>query len=137
MRRNSGEFEDIIKSGRWQAINLWRPLKTIKRDPLALLDTRSAKLVDIFQNTHERDGGQVVETSWLASGLKSSDSDGESTHKWYYMHEQQLDEVVAFKMFDGRPGATSNGTPHTAVNIPGSENEPPRNSIEMRVLVVY
>lgn len=53
------------------------------------------------------------------------------------MNEQQPDEVVAFKMFDARPGVASNGTPHTAVQIPGSEVEPARTSIEMRVFVIY
>lgn len=33
------EAEEILSSGRrWQIVNVWRPLKTIKRDPLTVAD---------------------------------------------------------------------------------------------------
>lgn len=135
--RDSDELQTILAARAWQAINIWRPLKTIKRDPLAVLDTRSASPDDFFRNTHKTDGGEEVETCWLTSGLQPGDPDNMSKHKWYYMHEQQSDELVLFKMFDARPGATSNGTSHTAVHVPGTEGEPARNSIEMRAFVFY
>ena len=137
MSRDENDFEKILESRQWELLNIWRPLKTIKRDPLAVLDTHSIKPGEVFDNWHERDGGVKVTTSWLASGLKSGDADEAVSHKWYYMHEQQKDEVVVIRMFDSRPEATSNGTPHTAVAIPGTEDEETRQSIEMRVIVLY
>lgn len=137
MKRDSDELNEILSSGSWIYLNMWRPLKTIKRDALAVLDTRSVSSEDIVRNSHEREEGLVAESCFLTSGLKTGESDDASKHKWYYMHEQQPDEVVGFKMFDARPGATSSGTPHTAVHIPGSEGEPARQSIEMRAFVLF
>lgn len=137
MDRDDEKLEEILSSGTWTFLNMWRPLQTVKRDALALLDTRSVSSDDIYRNTHERDEGIVVESCFLGSGLKPEEPDNMSKHKWYFMHEQKPNEIALFKMFDARPGATSSGTPHTAVHIPGSEDEPARRSIEMRAIVLY
>lgn len=137
MRPNDTSIETILATGKWKMINLWRPIKTIKRDPLAVLDTRSAAEEDIITTEQEYEPGYKVKNSWLKSGIEPDEPDEKIQHLWYYMSEQQPDEVVAFKMFDGAKDATSCGTAHTAVHVPGSEGEENRVSLEMRLFAIY
>ena len=73
---------------------------------------------------------------WLKSGGEREQPDTDLCHKWYYMHEQGPDEVVAFKIYDSNPDSASNGTPHTAVHIPGTEDQETRVSIELRCFAI-
>ena len=74
---------------------------------------------------------------WLQSGIESGKRDEALEHKWHYLHEQRPDEVVAFKIYASHPNARSNGTPHSAVHIPGTEGEEPRLSIKLRCFAIY
>jgi hypothetical protein len=50
LRDNLGEEEarSVVESDqRWAIINLWRPIKTVRRDPLVLCDARSVAAEDI------------------------------------------------------------------------------------------
>ena len=136
-RAGANDIEEILKSKHWQSYNLWRPIRTVKRDALAFLDTRSATRDQLVSASFDRGDGHMISMDWLQSGLLHDQPDEDLTHRWYYMHEQQPDEVVAFKIYDSNPNAKSNGTPHTAVHIPGTENEETRLSIELRCFAIF
>ena len=136
-RLGASDIEDVLQSGRWQSYNLWRPIKTVKRDALAVLDTRSASRDQLVSASFDRGDGHVVSMDWLKSGVQQDELDTEIRHKWYYMYEQGPDEVVAFKIYDNDPKSPSNGTPHTAVHIPGTEDQETRSSIELRCFAIF
>lgn len=86
----AAEAEKLVKK-RFQIVNLWRPISHPAIDyPLAMCDYRS---VD-------------VEKDLIPVALIYSDHEGETfgvkfnpSHKWKYLREMQLDEVVLIKWF--------------------------------------
>ncbi|EIW55666.1 uncharacterized protein TRAVEDRAFT_171478 [Trametes versicolor FP-101664 SS1] len=125
--------EDVPKllAGRFQIINLWRPIGHPAYDwPLALCDWRSV----------DRTGDLV------ASTLRYPDRDGETfgvkfnpNHRWKYLRGMTSEEFVLIKCFDTKDdGETATFTPHTAFQDPTTPKDAPlRESIELRLLVFY
>ena len=136
-RLGATDIERVLQSSHWQSYNIWRPIKPAKRDALAVLDTGSFTRDQLVSASFDRGDGHIVSMDWLKSNLSPEESDENLTHKWYYMHEQAPDEVVAFKIYDSDLESVSNGTPHTAVHIPGTENEETRLSIELRCFAIF
>lgn len=113
----------LIQS-RFQIINVWRPIKPVEKDPLALCDFQSV------------DPSDMIETDRIDF---SSDVKGETygvaynaQHKWYYMKNMQPEQVVLIKCFDSSPDPVARYCPHSAFKHgEGAERE----SIEIRALV--
>ena len=58
-------------------------------------------------------------------------------HRWCYFPEMTLDEVLITKQLDGRPDRAYY-CPHVSFdNKAVSEDQPPRRSIETRLLAVF
>jgi hypothetical protein len=58
--------------------------------------------------------------------------------KWYYLHEQQLDEVWLFKYFDNmQEDRIVRQCALTALELPGTIDLPSRESVEFRVLILH
>ncbi len=59
-------------------------------------------------------------------------------HRWFFKYAQAPDEVMLIKCFDSlqSPGLARR-VPHAAFIDPAHENEYPRESIEIRGLVIY
>lgn len=122
---------------RWQIINAWRPIRPVRRDPLAVADARSVPDDDILKvklvyPDHEID---ILE---VKAPLDPSGAGG--VHKWYFKDGMGPGDVVFFTQFDstGR-GDVPRRVPHTAfrdlrVDEAGAEA---RRSIEVRVAVFY
>lgn len=136
-RLGAEDTEEVLRSSHWASYNIWRPVRAIKRDALAVLDTRSGSRDQFVSASFDRGDGHIVSMDWLKSGLDPQEPDSKLAHKWYYMHEQKPDEVVVFKIYDSDRTAPSNGTPHTAVHIPGTEDEETRLSIELRCFAIF
>jgi hypothetical protein len=134
LMRSEAEYDSIM-TGRWQVVNLWRPLATIKRDPLCVADYISVPQADLASYEYDRGEQKDVENYWVDSGLKEGQKDEELRHKWYYLHEQTPDEVMLFKIYDSDEVAKTKGVAHSAVVVEGTEELPPRQSIEMRAFV--
>ncbi|KAG1767097.1 hypothetical protein EDD22DRAFT_1048903 [Suillus occidentalis] len=117
--------------GRFQIINIWRPISHAAVDwPLALCDFRS---VD-------------VKNDLLPVALIYPDREGETfgvkynpNHQWKYMKAMTPEEFVLIKCFDSiQDGSVAIFTPHTAFQDPNTpEGTPLRESIELRALVFY
>lgn len=114
-----------LRRGRVLAINVWRPLKTITKDPLAVCDWQSVNAQDewiayrfVFPNGWN-ELGKVVHSA---------------NHKWYYLSRQQPNEPLLFKQFDSR--ATEQGgctLAHSAFVDPEFVDAEPRESIEIKM----
>ena len=81
-RLGAKDVEEVLQSNHWQSYNIWRPVKTVKRDALAVLDTRSATRDQLVSASFDRGDGHVVSMDWLQSGLEPGEPDGKLGHKW-------------------------------------------------------
>ncbi|KAJ6124720.1 hypothetical protein N7471_012037 [Penicillium samsonianum] len=120
------EAPELLK-GRYQIINVWRPIKTILKDPLAVADAHS-----------------VPDSDLVPIGLIYPDREGETygvkpdpNIKWYYRYGQTPDLVTLIKCFDSKVDGRARRVPHTAFVNPETENEAGRESIEVRALVFH
>jgi len=120
------EAEKLLK-GRVQLLNVWRPIKTIKRDPLAVADAHSVKDDCLIKTDLVH-----PERVWQTLSVKHDPG-----HRWYYKSELAPDEVFAFKAYDSKTDGRARRVPHTAFEIPGTEDVEHRESIEVRALVFH
>ncbi|KAK6840738.1 hypothetical protein PG995_015948 [Apiospora arundinis] len=119
---------DALLRGRVQIINVWRPIKPVQRDPLAVADASS-----------------VPETDLVPIGLIYPTRRGETlavahnpAHRFYYKHGLTPQEVLLIKCFDTKTDGRARRVPHTAFSDPSSDPmAPARESIEVRCLVFH
>jgi len=123
--------EHIGSGKRWQIIGVWRPLKLVQRDPLAVLDAMTVQEGDFVSVPRVYGAGKLSSTSIMKKG-------DAGRHRWYYLPEQRPDEVLLLKHFDSweKEGLVIRCA-HTAFSLPGTDNLPPRESLEMRAFVGY
>lgn len=108
-------------------MQVWRPIKTIYRDPLAVADAHS-----------------VPESDLVPIGLIYPNRRGETfavrpnpEHRWYFKYAQRPDEVTLIKCFDTKEDGVARRVPHSAFSDPAEEDKYSRESIEVRALVFY
>jgi hypothetical protein len=125
------QLAEFMKAGRrWQIIGAWRPLKTVERNPLAMLDAQTVPSADFIRAPRDY-GGRLGAISILKHGNGAE-------HKWYYLPEQKPDEVWLFKHFDSlKEDGIARQCAHTALELPGTNDLPPRESVEFRAMVFH
>ncbi|KAI4864402.1 amino acid permease-domain-containing protein [Hypoxylon rubiginosum] len=121
------EAAELLK-GRVQIINVWRPIRTVLRDPLAVADAHSvaeADLVPIALIYPNRKGETF--------SVRHADR-----HRWYYKRGLTPQEVLLIKCFDSKTDGRARRVPHTAFADPRTRDDvPARESIEVRALVFH
>ncbi len=124
----TAEADRLAESGaRIVQINVWRPIRgPVERSPLALADASSVTAEELVA-TDQVFPGRVGEIYNLAYGPKQ---------RWYYAPRMTPDEVLLIKGWDSLDDGRARFTPHSAFNLPDSANAAPRESIEVRTLVV-
>jgi len=124
---------DKLLAGRYQIINVWRPIKTIRRDPLGIAAANSVhddELVPIKLVYPHR----VGETYGVRpAGAHRTDGG----HQWHYLSEQTPEEVMLIKCFDSKVDGRARRVPHSAFVDEEFGDAEPRESIEVRTLVFY
>lgn len=158
------EAEQLLK-GRYQIINVWRPIENAASDfPLAVVDWRSTvptdfvpvdlmypKRADSIVDDDDR-GKEKLPDEQSYYSTEGYEVRGETLgvaanpdHEFYYMKDMTPEEVMLLKCFDSFGQGQPNGrdglavrTPHTAFVDPNTpEGAPGRQSIEVRCLVFY
>jgi hypothetical protein len=124
------DAEARARFGRVQVYNVWRPITPPPQDvPLALCDQRTvdeARLVE----------GRAVEPNH-PEGVPYLIALPSPAHRWHYLPDLALDEVIVFKGYDSAPDAPM-GCLHTAFTPPSPpEGAVPRASVELRVFVFF
>ncbi|KAE8347658.1 hypothetical protein BDV24DRAFT_170725 [Aspergillus arachidicola] len=120
------EAPELLK-GRYQIINVWRPIKPILKDPLTVGDAHTlpdSDLVGIKLIYPNREGETYA--------VKPNPD-----VKWYYRYGQTPDLVTLIKCFDSKTDGRARRVPHSAFVNPETVNEEPRESIEVRALVFH
>ena len=119
------EAEELLQH-RYAVINVWRPLNhPVYDSPLAVCDARTLKTVDVIPTT---------------SGVKHEVYlfNFSPRHRWFYFSTMRPEEVLILKCFDSINDGRARLTAHTAFDDPtASPDAPPRESIEVRALVLF
>jgi hypothetical protein len=125
---------------RWAIYSIWRPLKTVRRDALAVSDQRAVQLDDYVPT--------VMKFPYLGQPGVTGTHDIDSylsryseSHKWFWVEEQKAEEVVIITFFDSDAekdgGPASGGILHSSVELPGTEDQELRESVELRCLCIW
>lgn len=119
------EADDLLRK-RYQIINVWRPIKTIDKDPIAVADANT-----------------VPDKDLVAAVMVENDYHGEQwvvrhspAHRWYYKHLLSPEEVLLIKCFDSNQTVARRAL-HSAFEDPLYRDRESRQSIEVRCLVLY
>jgi hypothetical protein len=120
---------------RWCIVNLWRPLSTIYKDPLAVASAASIPESDLVEAT----AVCAKHSSVFKENKTWTILPGES-HEWFYKNEQRPDEVILIKCFDSStaPGLARRA-PHCAFVDPerSSDEFANRESVDVRAVLVF
>lgn len=122
---------------RWGMFSVWRPLSTVRRHPLAIMNPRDlGPFVELHRVYRSRPGfaEEYKTTNLFARGPKGKQ------HRWYYLPEQKVDEVYAIKLFDSdsqKKNGPVFGAPHSAFDTKGTNHLPARRSIVCRAIVIW
>ncbi|GKT47430.1 hydroxylase/desaturase asaB [Colletotrichum spaethianum] len=119
---------------RWGIVNVWQPLKSVRREPLAVCDARSVEESDLRPVTTRIVIGKPPNT--MNKDNEQWHMVASPQHKWYYASNMNPDEALLIKIFDTKLDGRARRVPHTAIQTPKDEG-PPRESIEIRCLVFW
>jgi hypothetical protein len=116
-------------AGRHMLINVWRPLKTVERAPLALCDASTVSRDDLFPSEVVGGLGDARRRSLFGFNLAYNPK-----HRWTWLPRMQPDEAFVFRLFDSNPHAVQ-FTGHTAITDPtAAPDAAPRESLEIRTI---
>lgn len=122
------EEAERLSRGRVQIINVWRPIKTVQRDPLAVAEADSVPDSDLV-------GVELIYPNRRGETYTVRHN---PSHRWYYKSGLSPDEVLLIKCFDSKKDGRARRVPHTAfVDPTAPEGAPGRESIETRCLVFH
>lgn len=129
IRYHLGDEADHLLKNRFQVINVWRPLFGPLRDfPLTLGDFST------FDLARDGEPTDLVFPHYVGESLNLYHH---PAHRWYYYSDQMRDQVWVFKCHDSRTDV-ARAAPHCSFDIQnGIYTERFRESIEIRLLVMY
>ena len=129
LREQLGDEAESLAQGRFQIINVWRPLTDPVEDyPLALVDARSIGS-DQLVDTERRAPNHIGEIQLALH---------DPAQRWYYYSAMRPGEVLLFRTFDSIDGGIRPCSIHTAIHLPQAPADArPRESVETRAFVFY
>lgn len=126
-----GEEGSTRLTKRFLIVNLWRPIATVRRDPLAIVDLNSRTPTDLVPLDVVRPFGPGGKQTIMAVRAREG-------YKWYYKYEQKPDEPVMFLQWDNGVGNKKWGqTPHSSFHVENEKEFEDRLSIEARALCFF
>jgi hypothetical protein len=129
LRENLGADAAELARGRFQIVNVWRPLVDPVEDyPLALCDARSLDPSDLIDSERRAPNhtGEIQLAVYAAE------------QRWYYYSAMRPPEVLVFKTFDSLDGGVHPCSIHSAIHLPRAPvDAKPRESVETRAFVFY
>ncbi|KAF2226463.1 hypothetical protein BDZ85DRAFT_191401 [Elsinoe ampelina] len=127
IRELYGDQAAAILAGRFEVVTVWKPLRTVTDWPLTMCDART---VD-----HDKDviAADAVYEQYVAENAIVHFS---PNFRWYFLPHQTEDEILLFKCADSRTPEIK-GCPHTAFDWKHDGERYPRESIDLRLLVMF
>ena len=134
------EEAERLRGSRWAIINAWRPIKPVARDPLGVCDTSTVPdddLVSVYARPTATWGNSVKDFSGQQAEIYNVKPN--PLHRWYFASAMQPDEVLLITNFDTNRSVDSYPlrVVHSAFPYESEDRAPPRESIELRALVVW
>lgn len=128
MLNQFGDRAEGLMARRFQWVNVWKPLRGPLNDwPLCFCDASSIDPGD----------AEVTDMVYPEYFTENLSLRFHQDQRWYYLADHTIDEIIVFKQSDSESKAVG-GVPHCSFANPQSSlNEPPRESIEARALVIY
>jgi hypothetical protein len=119
------EADDLVRR-RYQIINVWRPIQTILKDPIAVAGADSVPDADLVAAEMTEDGFKGE--SWVVRHNPN--------HQWYYKQRMTPHDVLLIKCFDSDTSVARRAL-HSAFEDPAHRDADSRQSIEVRCLICY
>jgi len=119
------ESDELLKH-RYQIINIWRPIATILKDPIAVADSRSVLDTDLVEADMTENG--FPGKQWVVKY--------NADHRWYYKSRMEPEDVLLIKCFDSNEGVARRAL-HSAFEDSVHAGDVSRQSIEVRCIVLY
>lgn len=127
VKRHLGEDAERLQQCRFQVLNIWRPIKTIFRDPFAVCASHSVPDEDILPV-------KLIYPDWVGEPCTILPN---KKHEWFYKFAQTPEEVLMFKCYESKKDGRARRVPHAAFVDKEMAEREPRQSIEVRALVFY
>ncbi|KAL4951901.1 hypothetical protein BDW69DRAFT_196109 [Aspergillus filifer] len=124
-----------LSQTRWAIMNVWRPLKTIKKAPLAVCDGSTLSPGDLLPIQMDYSRNARAKALGEIAAVKYN-----SKQRWYYLSDMDVDEALIMKIYDsGIVGGLDEGrvVPHASFEDPSTKDEILRESVEFRCLVFW
>lgn len=117
-------------------INVWRPIRGPVQDiPLAICEASSTSPADFVDTDIEHYGEEDLSRPRHIGQIFSVRYN--PSHRWFYVSNMQADEMLLFKCWASK-GGRARYTAHTGfVNPEAPPGALPRESIEVRTVVIY
>ncbi|PYH48100.1 uncharacterized protein BP01DRAFT_389399 [Aspergillus saccharolyticus JOP 1030-1] len=144
-----------LSRSRWAIINVWRPLKTIRRDPLAVCDGSTLgprDLVPISMDYSKNARAKALQKQAVDGGEKKglkttvgweiAMATYNPGQRWYYLSGMGVEEALMMRIYDSSlVGGWDEGRVPVAVHAsfvdPEHKDDEVRESIEFRCLVFW
>lgn len=128
---------------RYAMFSMWRPLSTVHRDPLGILDATTLRPDQITELPRIYANRPGFVPKYKVNNILAKPPDAEE-HKWVFVSEQKPEEMWALKLFDSE-GSTKKGqedgiakfAAHSAFELDDSQDVDQRRSCEVRVIVIW
>lgn len=125
---------------RYAAYSVWRPLKPVKRDPLAVADWRTTVTKSLAPIEYRATSNVVPSGEYMLELYTQTPVAKESGQRWYCKPNQTPDDVLILKFADTAAEvdpSISGGCAHCSPALDGVDEEEPRMSVEARVMVFW
>lgn len=119
------EAKELLKR-RYQIVNIWRPIATIRKDPIAVADARSVPDEDLVE-------ADMVENEFPGKQWVVRHN---SNHRWHFKYGMTPEDVLLIKCFDSRTDVARRAL-HSAFEDAAHRDDVSRQSIEVRCIVLY
>ncbi|KAL8347571.1 hypothetical protein RB601_003032 [Gaeumannomyces tritici] len=129
------EADELLKR-RFQIINIWRPITTIVKDPLAVASSQSIPDEDLLP-AEVRLPSHTKETWTVLSPNRPNRPAGLPRHEWFFKYRQRPDEVLLIKCFDSEETVARRAIHAAFINPETADMDGCRESIELRALIFY
>lgn len=143
-RREFAHYHPELKGATFGIFNVWKPLKTVRRDPLCLCDETSLR-------DEELQAGKVTvpNVGEIENFAVRPPAEGRGAHRFGYLRDMGVEEAYVFRIYDGRVDddgggeregrgrKRSHGVAHTSFVDPGTERKEARESVEVRSFCVF
>ncbi|CAK7226990.1 hypothetical protein SBRCBS47491_006417 [Sporothrix bragantina] len=134
------EDDASLPPRRYAAYSVWRPLKPVKRDPLAVADWRTTDVASLAPIEYRATSNVVESGEYMLELYTQTPVAKESGQRWYCKPNQTPDDVLILKFADTAAEADpsiAGGCAHCSPALAGVDDEEPRMSVEARVMVFW